>query len=102
VQEKVTTFPQTGQSIEKEYPSPLVLELAIVAPHFLFVHNLSPIPTEVKFGSKMKVNGQLVNLPSDDHSFPDASGKHSIMLEPYGYRWFRIGGLDYLLKRTEF
>jgi maltose alpha-D-glucosyltransferase/alpha-amylase len=24
-----------------------------------------------------------------------------MMLEPYGYRWFRIGGLDYLLKRTE-
>ena len=64
----------------------------------LFVHNLSPIPTEVKFGPKMKVDGQLVNLLSNDHSFPDASGKHSMMLEPYGYRWFRIGGLDYLLK----
>jgi len=67
----------------------------------LFVHNLSPIPTEVKFGTRAKVDGQLVNLPSDDHSTPDASGKHSLMLEPYGYRWFRIGGLDYLLKRTE-
>jgi len=66
----------------------------------LFVHNLSPIPTEVKFGAGAKV-GQLVNLLSDDHSTPGASGKHSMMLEPYGYRWFRIGGLDYLLKRTE-
>ena len=36
----------------------------------LFVHNLSPIPTEVKFGAKMKVDGQLVNLLSNDHSFP--------------------------------
>jgi len=67
----------------------------------LFVHNLSPIPTEVKFGAGAKVDGQLVNLLSDDHSTPGASGKHSLMLEPYGYRWFRIGGLDYLLKRTE-
>jgi maltose alpha-D-glucosyltransferase / alpha-amylase len=67
----------------------------------LFVHNLSPIPTEVKFGAGAKVDGQLVNLLSDDHSTPDASGKHSVLLEPYGYRWFRIGGLDYLLKRTE-
>jgi maltose alpha-D-glucosyltransferase/alpha-amylase len=48
-----------------------------------------------------KIDGQLVNLLSDDHSTPNASGKHSVMLEPYGYRWFRIGGLDYLLKRTE-
>ncbi len=67
----------------------------------LFVHNLSPIPTEVKFGAGAKFDGQLVNLLSDDHSTPDASGKHSMLLEPYGYRWFRIGGLDYLLKRTE-
>jgi maltose alpha-D-glucosyltransferase/alpha-amylase len=67
----------------------------------LFVHNLSPIPTEVKFGAGAKVDGQLVNLLSDDHSTPGASGKHSMLLEPYGYRWFRIGGLDYLQKRTE-
>jgi maltose alpha-D-glucosyltransferase/alpha-amylase len=67
----------------------------------LFVHNLSPIPTEVKFGAGTTVDGQLVNLLSDDHSLPDASGKHILLLEPYGYRWFRIGGLDYLLKRSE-
>ncbi len=67
----------------------------------LFVHNLSPIPTEVKFRTGAKVDGQLANLLSNDHSSPDAAGKHRIVLEPYGYRWFRIGGLDYLLKRTE-
>jgi maltose alpha-D-glucosyltransferase/alpha-amylase len=67
----------------------------------LFVHNLSAVPTEVEFGSAGKVDGQLVNLLASDHSTPDASGKHCILLEPYGYRWFRIGGLDYLLKRTE-
>jgi maltose alpha-D-glucosyltransferase/alpha-amylase len=67
----------------------------------LFVHNLSPIPTEVKFGTRARVDGKLVNLLSDDHSIPDASGKHSMLLEPYGYRWFRIGGLDYLLRRSE-
>jgi maltose alpha-D-glucosyltransferase/alpha-amylase len=30
----------------------------------------------------------------------DASGKHCLLLEPYGYRWFRVGGLDYILKRS--
>ena len=67
----------------------------------LFVHNLSAVPTEIKFGPAAKVNGHLVNLLANDHSTPDASGKHRILLEPYGYRWFRIGGLDYLLKRAE-
>jgi maltose alpha-D-glucosyltransferase / alpha-amylase len=67
----------------------------------LFVHNLGAISTEVKFDGRAKVDGQLVNLLSNDHSTPDSSGGHYMLLEPYGYRWFRIGGLDYLLKRTE-
>ena len=29
-----------------------------------------------------------------------ARGRHCMLLEPYGYRWFRVGGLDYLLKRS--
>ena len=30
------------------------------------------------------------------------NGKHKVCLEGYGYRWYRVGGLDYLLKRSEF
>ena len=67
----------------------------------LFVHNLSPIPAEIKFGSGANLDTELVNLLSADHSTPGASGKYSMLLEPYGYRWFRVGGLDYLLRRTE-
>ena len=43
----------------------------------------------------------LVNLLAEDHSRANDSGKHRIMLEGYGYRWYRIGGLDYLLRRTD-
>ena len=42
-----------------------------------------------------------MNLLSDDHSEADAAGRHTVVLEPYGYRWYRVGGLDYLLKRSE-
>jgi maltose alpha-D-glucosyltransferase/alpha-amylase len=38
---------------------------------------------------------------SEDHSQADAAGHHRMMLEAYGYRWFRVGGLDYLLKRSD-
>ena len=31
----------------------------------------------------------------------DERGRHSLMLEGYGYRWYRVGGLDYLLKRSD-
>ena len=43
----------------------------------------------------------LVNLLSEDHSSANDRGKHTVVLEPYGYRWYRVGGLDYLLKRSD-
>jgi maltose alpha-D-glucosyltransferase / alpha-amylase len=46
-------------------------------------------------------DGLLVNLLSGDHSEPDKKGRHRILMEAYGYRWFRVGGLDYLLRRSE-
>ena len=47
------------------------------------------------------IGDQLINLLSDDHSNAEEGGRHCIVLEPYGYRWFRVGGLDYLLRRSE-
>jgi hypothetical protein len=43
----------------------------------------------------------LVNLLSDAHSRAGEDGKHHLLIEAYGYRWFRVGGLDYLLKRSD-
>jgi maltose alpha-D-glucosyltransferase/alpha-amylase len=70
----------------------------------LFLHNLMPEPREVRFRLTTKHGGnadELVNLLSNDHSRAETSGRHCIVIEPYGYRWFRIGGLDYLLRRTD-
>ena len=43
----------------------------------------------------------LVNLLSEDHSWANEQGLHHLLLEAYAYRWYRVGGLDYLLKRSE-
>jgi len=69
----------------------------------LVVHNLSATPCEIMLdpGVAGSHDGLLVNLLSEDHSTPDAESKHRILLEPYGYRWFRVGGLDYLLRRSD-
>jgi maltose alpha-D-glucosyltransferase/alpha-amylase len=68
----------------------------------LCVHNFVGEPREVRlsvpYGDENA--NELVNLLSDDHSHADSSGRHLILLEPYGYRWYRVGGLDYLLKRS--
>jgi maltose alpha-D-glucosyltransferase/alpha-amylase len=69
----------------------------------LFVHNLDEKPREVAFtvGLPGEAAKLLVNLLSEDHSQADERGKHALLLEAYGYRWYRVGGLDYLLKRSD-
>src|SRR6202011_1293318 len=67
----------------------------------LVVHNLSAIPREVWLEVGVEDSGCLVNLLSGENSNSDASGKHRLLLEPCGYRWFRVGGLDYILKRSQ-
>jgi maltose alpha-D-glucosyltransferase/alpha-amylase len=69
----------------------------------LFLHNLDAKPRQVRFrtGLEGREARLLVNLLTEDHSRADARGRHEVLLEPYGYRWYRVGGLDYLLKRSE-
>jgi maltose alpha-D-glucosyltransferase/alpha-amylase len=69
----------------------------------LFIHNLSAAPREIVFrpGAQGSEDSLLVNVLSDDHSRAAAGGRHTIVLEPFGYRWYRVGGLDYLLRRSE-
>lgn len=67
------------------------------------IHNLTAEPHEIKVAVGLGgIDGQrLENLLSDQHSEADASGKHVILLEGYGYRWYRTGGLSYLLNQSD-
>jgi maltose alpha-D-glucosyltransferase/alpha-amylase len=69
----------------------------------LFVHNLDDKPREVKFAVGLKNDSDklLVNLLTEDHSSTHDDGHHHLLIEAFGYRWYRVGGLDYLLKRSE-
>jgi maltose alpha-D-glucosyltransferase/alpha-amylase len=69
----------------------------------LFVHNLDEKPREIAFsvGLPGEAGAHLINLLAEDHSHADKRGQHRVVLEPYGYRWYRVGGLDYLLKRSD-
>jgi maltose alpha-D-glucosyltransferase / alpha-amylase len=68
----------------------------------LFVHNLDAKPREVAFSAGAGAAGRsLINVLSADHSFAGAKGKHCLLIEAYGYRWYRVGGLDYLLTRSD-
>ena len=86
-------------------PAVLVMRYAWRNNWVLFVHNLDAEPHEITFsvgldGENAKYGDELINLLSEDHSRAGKNGKHSLVIEGYGYRWYRIGGLDYLLKRS--
>ncbi|GAC1328050.1 MAG: alpha-amylase family protein [Beijerinckiaceae bacterium] len=67
------------------------------------LHNLDAKAREIAFdvGLPGETGQLLINLLSEDHSKAGADGKHRLVIEGYGYRWYRAGGLDYLLRRTE-
>jgi maltose alpha-D-glucosyltransferase / alpha-amylase len=84
-------------------PAVLVLRCAWRNNWVLFVHNFDAKPHEISFsvGLHDEAERLLVNLLGEEHSHSDEHGKHRLVIEAYGYRWYRVGGLDYLLRRSE-
>jgi len=82
-------------------PSVLALRYEWRGNAVLCVHNLAPEPTEVALdtGLPEPQGDLLVDLLTGAHSAVGKDGTHCLYLEGYGYHWFRIGGLDALLKR---
>jgi maltose alpha-D-glucosyltransferase/alpha-amylase len=66
----------------------------------LFLHNFDAKSKTVTFGAGPSQKGLLVNLLAEDHSQADGRGQHRVELEGYGYRWYRVDGLDYIMKRS--
>jgi maltose alpha-D-glucosyltransferase / alpha-amylase len=60
----------------------------------IVLHNFAGKPCPVR----LRVDGPngdcLVNLLSQAESHADDSGRHLFELEPYGYRWLRVGDLE--------
>ena len=85
-----------------EHPEILMLRYAWRNNAALMIHNLAGKPCELRFAELASHgrSGVLVNLLSEDHSEAGEDGQHCVLMEPYGYRWYRVGGLDYLLQRS--
>jgi maltose alpha-D-glucosyltransferase/alpha-amylase len=67
----------------------------------VFLHNLEAKARAVAFGAGGVEGRELVNLLAEDHSRADGRGRHQLELEGYGYRWYRVGGLDHILRREK-
>ncbi|NPV25714.1 alpha-amylase family protein [Bradyrhizobium aeschynomenes] len=91
------------QVIATKDPAVLIMRYDWRNNSVLFVHNLDEKPREITFdaGLPEETGKLLINLLAEDHSHADERGRHTLVLEPYGYRWYRVGGLDYLLRRSD-
>jgi len=60
----------------------------------IVLHNFADRPCAVRLRVDGPQRCRLVNLLSQETSDADDSGRHLVQLEPYGYRWFRVGDLE--------
>ncbi len=67
----------------------------------LIVHNLLQEPVEIHLHAGCGEEGNLlIDIADDASSKANEEGYHRLRMEAHAYRWFRVGGLDYLLRRT--
>jgi maltose alpha-D-glucosyltransferase/alpha-amylase len=62
------------------------------------LHNFSPHPQQVKLQLQGAGSELLANLLIE-HASRSRSGTHRLVIEEFGYRWYRVGGMSYALNR---
>ena len=65
----------------------------------IVIHNFDERPHEVRIRPAIEGGERLANLLAEDDSTADSGGTHRIAIGAYGYHWYRVGGLDYALRR---
>jgi len=85
--------------IEVDQPGILALRYEWRNNSVFTLHNLRDQGVEVDFTLDRDGGMLLTNLLTGDHSEANSRGRHRVVMEPYGYHWYRLGGLGYLLER---
>jgi len=87
---------RTAQRADKEY----ALRYDWRGNSLIVMHNFDEKPHEIRIKPGIEGGERLVNLLVENQSEADKGGTHRLALEAYGYRWFRIGSLNHILRRT--
>jgi maltose alpha-D-glucosyltransferase/alpha-amylase len=67
----------------------------------LTLHNFAASQKPLKLKVGVPQGDLLVDVFDDRHSRAQNDGMHRIRLEPYAWRWFRVGAPDNILNRTD-
>jgi maltose alpha-D-glucosyltransferase/alpha-amylase len=66
------------------------------------LHNFHEKPVSITIDVGAKGGDRLINLVAGEHSQAGPDGTHKIVLEGYGYRWYRVGTLGHIFKREKY
>jgi maltose alpha-D-glucosyltransferase/alpha-amylase len=66
------------------------------------IHNFHEKPRSVTLNVSDDEGAVLINLLAGEHSQAGPNGRHKIIMEGYGYCWYRVGGLGHILKREKY
>lgn len=66
------------------------------------LHNFHEKPVSITLDLGSGEGKRLINLIVGEHSQAGPDGTHKIVLEAYGYRWYRVGSLGHILQRQKY
>jgi maltose alpha-D-glucosyltransferase/alpha-amylase len=66
------------------------------------IHNFHEKPRSITLTVHGQDSSYLANLLAGEHSHAGNNGVHRIVLEGYGYRWYRVGGVGHILTREKY
>jgi maltose alpha-D-glucosyltransferase/alpha-amylase len=66
------------------------------------LHNFHEKPVSITLDLGSGEGKRLINLIVGEHSQAGPDGTHKIVLEAYGYRWYRVGSLAHILQRQKY
>jgi len=77
----------------------LAMQYAWRGTSLVCLHNLGARPVEVTVQPDGEGRAILANVMTDEVSEAGRDGVHSIDLDAFDYRWYRVGGLAYAVRR---
>jgi len=92
----------TYQVLHTGSPSVLAIRYDWRNNSMLTLHNFDEKAHSIALDSQAAGNERLANVLAGEHSNAQSDGKHRIVLEGYGYRWYRVGGLGHILRREKY
>ena len=88
------------QILKTDSPSVLAMRYQWRGNSLVILHNFEKHRQEVRFAVDSGADEKLVNLLLNDESHPDQKGRYKVALEAHGYRWYRVGNMNYSLRQT--